>query len=1058
MKTSHPADNNNDKSDAVTHITDCGLQPVSTQGQVEFLVNGDGPVLALSEVLPVLENMNMRVLSAATVTNTGQDTEQWQICFQLCTTSPVLSASEQVQLNFQQLFMAVMAGEVENDGFNALITATECSIDEIVMLRAIARYLLQIKIPYSQQYMEQALCAHPQLATQLVALFAARFNPETITADERTQRQDDVEQEILKALELVETRDEDQILRAYMAVMKATLRTSFYQGSTKTQALSFKLRPSLIEGIPQPVPEFEIFVYSPRIEGVHLRGGKVARGGLRWSDRKEDFRTEVLGLAKAQMVKNAVIVPVGAKGGFVIKQTVAAGEKAPVEACYSEFIRALLNITDNLKQDQVIAPLNVVRHDDDDPYLVVAADKGTATLSDVANAIAAEYDFWLGDAFASGGANGYDHKKMGITARGAWESTKRLFKEMGIDSQAEDFTAVAIGDMSGDVFGNGMLLSEHIALVAAFNHRHIFIDPNPNVAASYAERQRLFALPYSGWNDYNAELISAGGGVFSRSAKSIKLTAEMRQLLDIPAQVKQLSPDQLIQHLLKAQVDLIWNGGIGTYIKASDESDQDVGDRANDLLRVDANQVRACAIVEGGNLGLTQRARIEFAAQGGLVNTDAIDNSGGVDCSDHEVNIKILLQQLLAEGVIDEAERVELLEQMTDEVAELVLRNNYQQSKMLSQSNHTCQRFIDKHGQLIQLLEKEGLLKRKLEDLPNDATIEERIKAHQGLTRPEIAVLLAYSKTHLFGKLIETDLIEDSLIQQELLNYFPSQLRGRFAEAIFKHPLRKEILAAQITNQVANRMGATFCNYLLEERNTDTARLIKAFAAVRAGFGITDIAIAIEALGLQVPNSTQMELHLKLHYPVERAVHWLLNHADAEFDALQIIGRYQEAIGYIQENLQALLNEQEWQLYQQTVKAMTDEAVPEAIAESIAALTYTYHALDITEIALSSDRSIADVVEHYFRINNQLDLFWLRRTLDGVPVYDKWHRKALLRLGVKMNLSARHLVCKDINSFAAECSSNQWQPLVDLITEVKGQSTYSLAMMTVVADRMAELV
>ncbi|WP_432471535.1 NAD-glutamate dehydrogenase domain-containing protein [Amphritea sp. HPY] len=1042
------------------------------QSQVSFCVAGKDSLLALSELLPILENMGVTVISASSseamnIENASETIADasWSIVFKLQSELCDLAGSRSLQLNFQQLFMAVIRGEVENDGFNRLIAIADVSIAELVLLRAVSKYLLQINVPFSQAYMEQVLTRHSDIAVLLIRLFCIKFEPQAGgPAAQRTTVIEPQQQSILACLDQVTKRDEDRILRSYFSVFNAMLRTNFYQllstGNSR-RGLSFKLRAKQIEGMPLPAPEFETFVYSPRVEGVHLRGGKVSRGGIRWSDRREDFRTEILGLVKAQMVKNAVIVPVGAKGGFVVKNDDSSrGVTDNMVACYSEFISALLDITDNLKGGEVTPPADVIRYDDDDPYLVVAADKGTATLSDVANGIAESYNFWLGDAFASGGANGYDHKKMGITARGAWQSTRRLFKETGIDSQAQEFTTIAIGDMSGDVFGNGMLLSQHIRLVAAFNHQHIFIDPNPGAKASYLERKRLFELPRSSWLDYSAALISTGGGVFSRNAKRITLTDEIRSLCNIGPEHKAISPDLLIRYLLSAPADLLWNGGIGTYIKSATESNQEVGDRANDAVRIDATEVKFRVIVEGGNLGLTQLARIEFANNGGRVNTDAIDNSGGVDCSDHEVNIKILLQQLLDENVINPAQRNQLLDSMTDDVAELVLRNNYQQSKMLSQSNHTSLLFIDKHAQLIQLLEKEQLLNRQLECLPDDASIEERIKSKQGLTRPEIAVLLAYSKTHLFNKLVNSNIIEDELIRDELFNYFPPVIRQRYPEYIRNHPLGKEILAAQITNQVANRMGATFCNNLLEENKTDTARWVKSHIAARKIFGTAELAREIEALGFAVSNSLQMELYLKLHFPMEKAARWLLKHADDEFKTRKIVDHYTGWVDYVRCNLLQLLSEEEVKAYQHEVQNLVLQGIPAGIAEALSALDYLYHALDIAIIANVNHLEMEQVVSSYFRLNGELDLFWLRRNLNAIPVYDKWYRKAKDVMSENMD----HAVRNRVQRLLKQSANNEPDSLPvsclhysELLNEIKSQPNPNLATVTVAIEQINTL-
>ena len=1047
-----------------TQVTNCWFtEDPFEQPQVSFCINGTGELMALSELLPVLESMGATVISANSSHPTdpkSTENSDWCIHLKLRSDQCELTGNESLQQNFKQLFLSVIRTDVENDGFNRLITVPDININELVLLRAVAKYLLQINVPFSQSYIEEVLTRHSDITVLLIRLFSFKFSqPSALPAEQRLPELEPLQQKILAALDRVTMRDEDRILRSYYSVVRAMIRTNFYQSFTPgaiPKALSFKLRPKQIDGIPLPVPEFETFVYSPRIEGVHLRGGKVSRGGLRWSDRREDFRTEILGLVKAQMVKNSVIVPVGAKGGFVIKR----GGRDDLILRYSEFIAALLDITDNLKGGEVIPPADVVRYDDDDPYLVVAADKGTAVLSDIANAIAQDYNFWLGDAFASGGAHGYDHKKMGITAKGAWQSTRRLFKERSIDSQTQDFTAIAIGDMAGDVFGNGMLLSEHIRLVAAFNHQHIFIDPNPDAKASFIERKRLFELPRSTWDNYSKELISAGGGVFSRNSKQIRLTDPIRTLCNINPQVAAISPDELIRHLFKAPVDLLWNGGIGTYIKASAESHQEVGDRANDAVRNNAHDAGASIIVEGGNLGLTQLARIEFAKQGGRVTSDAIDNSGGVDCSDHEVNIKILLQQLLEDGVIDLTQRNRLLEEMTDDVADLVLRNNFQQSKMLSQSNHTSPLFIDKHAQLIHLLEKKQLLNRELEDLPDSASMNALVKTGQGLTRPEIAVLLAYSKTYLFNKLVDSELIEDELIRKELFAYFPAVIRERYPDYIRNHPLGKEILAAQITNQVSNRMGSTFCNNLLEVKNTDATRWVKSHIAARETFRTAELGQEIEALGFTVSNDLQMELYLKLHFPMEKAAHWLLNHTDETFDTQKMVENFTPWVNHLKDNLTQLLTEEEVRAYQHAVSGLTDKGVPTELAQKLSALEYLYPALDIAVIANFDHQQMDRVVTTYFTLNGDLNVFWLRRYLNSIPNYDRWHRKAKDAMSKNMDHAVRNQAERllsrrsdePVDSLPIGC-----EDYAELINEIKATPNPSLATITVVIEQIDTL-
>src|SRR5919197_3161180 len=779
-------------------------RPLETPAVVRAKLFRSGGALALSDMVPMFENMGVEVADERPYEITLHDgTLYWIYDFGLTYKGPAAeSTTDELRESFQEAFIRVWHGDVENDGYNRLVLSALLNWREITVLRAVARYLRQAGTTFSDAYVQQALVAQPDIAKLLVRLFEARFDPEH-SDPEKAHR---LLREIVLAIDGVESLDADRSLRNFLAVIQAMLRTNFFQPAPDGEPrlyLSFKLDPTQVPLVPEPRPLFEIFVYSPRVEGVHLRGGRVARGGIRWSDRREDFRTEVLGLMKAQMVKNAVIVPVGAKGGFVVKRP-PAGRQAlqeEVVACYSTLIRGMLDLTDNRLDGQVVPPPQTVRYDDDDPYLVVAADKGTATFSDIANSIAAEYGFWLDDAFASGGSAGYDHKKMGITARGAWESVKRHFREMGVDTQTEDFTAAGIGDMSGDVFGNGMLLSRHIKLVGAFNHLHVFVDPDPDPEASFAERERLFNLPRSTWDDYDRELLSAGGGIWPRSAKSVKLSSEARRALGTEAEA--LTPNELVQALLAAPVDLLWNGGIGTYVKSSSESHADVGDRSNDGVRVDATELRCKVVGEGGNLGLTQLARIEFALGGGRVNTDSIDNSAGVDCSDHEVNIKILLNQVVADGDLTRKQRDELLAEMTEQVAQAVLLDNYRQVQAISLMEAQRDVLLDEQARMIRNLERAGRLDRKLEFLPDRETLAERRAHARGLTRPELAVL-----------------------------------RERFGEQVRRHPLRREIIATYIANSMVNRVGATFAHRLHEQAGAAAPDAARAYTVAREVFDV----------------------------------------------------------------------------------------------------------------------------------------------------------------------------------------------------------------------------
>ncbi|MCP4008591.1 MAG: NAD-glutamate dehydrogenase, partial [Proteobacteria bacterium] len=780
----------------------------------------------LSDILPIMENLGLRVIGERPYRVRRQlASDVWIHDFEIIRQDGKELDLDADSENLRQTLFRVWRGDAENDGFNQLVLDTGMNWRQVMLLRACFKYLRQIRLRYSQEYVINALIGNRTIVVELAKLFEMRFELGAKKLDTAAR-----EATISALLEQVESLDEDRILNAIRDVILAMLRTNYFQlnetGQNKAY-LSFKIDSQAVPRLPEPRPKYEIFVYSPRVEGIHLRGGDVARGGLRWSDRQEDFRTEVLGLVKAQMVKNAVIVPVGSKGGFVPRR-LPNGTREEVQkeviACYQMFIRGLLDLTDNLVSNKVVPPQQVKRYDHDDPYLVVAADKGTATFSDIANEISESRKFWLGDAFASGGSQGYDHKKMGITARGAWESVKRLFRERGKDIQTTDFTVVGIGDMAGDVFGNGMLLSEHIQLQVAFNHMHIFVDPSPDAARSFAERKRLFELPRSSWADYDAKLISKGGGIFERKAKSISLSAQMKKMLD--TDVAKCSPTELVHLILKMPVELLWNGGIGTYVKASSESQEAAQDKANDALRVDATELRCAVIGEGGNLGMTQNGRIEFSQHGGLCNTDAIDNSAGVDTSDHEVNIKILFNRAIEDGKISRAQRNKLLAGMEEEVGLLVLRNNYVQTQTISVASHYGERLLPQHINTIKILEQRGL-SRTIEYLPNDVELNERLEKGGSLTRPELSVLLSYSKMDLYQALLESGVPDDAALAGELDDYFPSAMRKRFHDYIHSHRLKREIIATHLTNRFIGQMGLSFhfaLSALMGVRAPDIAR------------------------------------------------------------------------------------------------------------------------------------------------------------------------------------------------------------------------------------------
>ena len=952
--------------------------------------------VALSDSLPVLERMGARVLDEHPYRIGSNGSALWihDLGLQL----PADTDLARVKQRFEDLYVAAWRGEVENDDLNRLVLATDLDARAISVLRAYTRYFKQLGFAYSQSYIEATLARNPQLTQSLAALFMARFDP-ALDA-ERTERLQALRSSIDADLAQVASLDEDRILRQFVATISATLRTNAWQQGSDglpKPYLSFKLNPREVPGVPEPKPLYEIWVYSPRMEGVHLRGGRVARGGLRWSDRREDFRTEILGLVKAQQVKNTVIVPVGSKGGFVLKNAPPATDReaylAEGVACYQTFLRGLLDVTDNIAKGAVVPPAQVVRHDGDDPYLVVAADKGTATFSDIANGVSAEYGFWLGDAFASGGSVGYDHKKMGITARGAWESVKRHFRALGVNTQTTPFTVAGIGDMSGDVFGNGMLLSEHIQLVLAFDHRHIFIDPSPDPAASFAERQRLFQLPRSSWDDYDKALISPGGGVYPRTAKSIRLSPEAQAVLGI--EVQELAPVELLKAILQAPVDLIYNGGIGTYVKASFESNAQVGDKAGDAFRVNGNELRCKVLAEGGNLGCTQNGRIEFAQKGGLIYTDAIDNSAGVDCSDHEVNIKILLGAVVEAGDLTLKQRNDLLASMTDEVAALVLQDNYYQTQALDIACHRPLYVLDGQQRLMHWLEGGKRLNRAIEFLPTDQEIAQRRARKQGLTAPENAVLMAYAKMAVFDELVASNLPDDPFYSRTLQAYFPQALRERFAQAMHAHPLKREIIATFITNTVINRTGATFVNFLAAESGAATADVIRAFTLAREIFDLEPLWDQIDALDYQVGSTLQLDLLHKLIAIAQRASRWMLRlRSSDQTDMPTLIQRYQGPARELRTHLADWLPAGAVQGWQQATATLAQAGVQEALAHNLTALDHSFPALDLVDLAQSTQASLEQAARAYFGVEASLDLAQWRTQINRLPTDTLWQTQA----------------------------------------------------------------
>ncbi len=962
-----------------------------------------GPPLSLSHVLPVLSSMGVEVVDERPYTLDDLSRPSYIYDFGLRYNRPLPAAGREL---FQDAVTAVWDDRNEIDGFNALVLAAGLTWRQATLLRAYAKYMRQGGTPFAQDYIEGALRQNVDITRRLVEMFEARFNPGrngdlAADAESRVARMDELEERINRALDDVASLDHDRILRSYLTAIKATLRTNYYQlgddGLPKAY-MSFKIRPDAIPDLPEPRPKFEIFVYSPRVEGVHLRFGSVARGGLRWSDRRDDFRTEVLGLVKAQMVKNAVIVPVGAKGGFFCKQLPDPGDREAWMAegidCYKTFISALLDVTDNLVADKTVPPPKVVRHDGDDAYLVVAADKGTATFSDIANGVAQDYGFWLGDAFASGGSVGYDHKAMGITARGAWESVRRHFRERGIDCQAEDFTAVGIGDMSGDVFGNGMLLSEHIQLVAAFDHRDIFLDPEPDAATSYAERRRLFELPRSSWQDYDASLISEGGGVYPRSAKSIPLSAKIRRALGIEGNVASMTPAELMRAILLAPVDLLWNGGIGTYVKAESETDGEVGDKANDPIRVNGGDLRCRCVGEGGNLGLTQKGRIEYALKGGRINTDFIDNSAGVDTSDHEVNIKILLDTVVANGDLTEKQRNDLLASMTDEVGTLVLEDNYEQNIALASANRLAAPLLHVHEDWIRRLERAGLLDREIESLPSRKVVSERLEHKKGLTTPELSVLLAYTKIVLADELLETGLPDDPLLRTELVKYFPTPMRETYLQQMEAHPLRRELIVTQVVNDLVNGAGITFFHRLSEETGATAEELIRANFVAREIFGSQELIEEINGYDNKLPASVQTHMRLEMRTLVERASRWLINNRRPPLDSVGTVEYLGESVRRVVDALPDLLTGRELSAFEARRDELVEKGVPEELATRVAGLPPAYGALNMVETAKRDELDALDVARMHFALGERLGLSTLVARILVLPRDDRWQTMA----------------------------------------------------------------
>jgi glutamate dehydrogenase len=969
---------------------------------LRFKVFQLGEPMMLSALLPVLHSLGVRVADERPYEVRRPDDVIYLYDFGLRPPADALEMG-QVRAKVENAFSAAWRGEAEVDGLNQLVLKAALTWRQVVVLRAYAKYLRQAGTVFSQDYINDTFVAYPGIAALLVALFETRFDPRLgLTDAARDDHAGHLAEAIEDQLERVDSLDQDRILRGFLRMIMATLRTSFFQrgaGARPKPYVAFKLDPRAIPDLPRPRPKFEIFVYSPRFEGVHLRFGAVARGGLRWSDRREDFRTEVLGLVKAQMVKNAVIVPVGAKGGFVLKQAPPASDREAYQAegvaCYTMFISALLDVTDNIDPSgAVVPPPDVVRHDPDDTYLVVAADKGTATFSDIANGIATDYGYWLGDAFASGGSVGYDHKKMGITARGAWVSVRRHFRELGVDPQTQDFTAVGVGDMSGDVFGNGMLCSEHTRLVAAFDHRHVFVDPAPDPAVSYAERRRVFELPRSSWADYDTTKISAGGGVWPRTAKSIPLSQPVRAALGIPAGVDRLSPAELIRAILTAPVDLLWNGGIGTYVKAASESHAEAGDKSNDAVRVNGRELRCKVVGEGGNLGLTQLGRIEFAQAGGRINTDFIDNSAGVDTSDHEVNIKILLNRAMRTGELDEDGRRALLAEMTDEIADHVLRDNYDQNVALGNARAQAAPLMPVHRRLLVALEKQGRLDRSIEFLPSDDELAVRQSAGKGLTSPEFAVVLAYVKIALEDETLDSGLPDEPWTHEVLVDYFPTALRDRYGDRMADHPLHRELVTTLLINETVNRGGTSFVYRAVEETGAKPDDVIRAYVIAREVFGLREIWAHVENLDNTVPTEAQIAGLLRTRRLLDRAVRWILQNRRSPLSVPAEIERFRPGVARLLPRIGTLYRGPERDAYLQHRQDLCQLGVPDELGEWCNRTLWGFGLLDVVETSHATGHDLDEVAGVYYTLSERFKVDEILERISALPREDRWQTQA----------------------------------------------------------------
>ena len=1045
-------------------------------GDLRFKLYHPSSPLPLSDILPVLENFGLKVIEEIPYRLSVGNTKSlvWIHDFGLVVRSGVFVDIAKVKPLFENALHCVLKSEMENDGFNRLIIAAGLNSHQIFLLRGYCKYLLQIGIPYSQSYLENTLERHPDITRSIVKLFEFKFDPKLQkNSTKKINRQFKL---ISKALNSVPSLDEDRIFRKYLNLVGATLRTNYFQkdeeGSPKLY-LSFKIDSRNFSDVPVPRPHVEIFVHSTKVDAVHLRGGKVSRGGIRWSDRKEDFRTEILGLMKSQMTKNAIIVPVGAKGGFFVKKQLISkeGHESLEEAisCYKIIMRGLLDITDNLKGNRVLPLKDVIRYDDDDPYLVVAADKGTANFSDIANGVSEEYGFWLGDAFASGGSEGYDHKKMGITARGSWEAVKWHFRELGIDVMAMPFTCVGIGDMSGDVFGNGLLYSPCAKLLGAFNHSHIFVDPNPSPLVSYKERKRLFVSRNSSWGEYNKKLISKGGGVFDRSVKSIKVTIQMRKAFDLVGR-KTVTPNELIHAILRSEVDLLWLGGIGTYIKASNEKNFQVSDRANDALRCNGSEIRAKVVGEGANLGVTQLGRIEYAQVGGRINTDFIDNSAGVACSDHEVNIKILLAIAVRSKKLTKAKRNRLLVKMTKDVSDLVLMGNYRQSMALTNAQYQSIALVGEHERFMRALEKIGALDREVEFLPTNEELELRVAEGKGLTRPELSVLLAYAKISVFEEVLNSPLPDDPYLKRTLGLYFPKLMQKQFGRLISQHSLRREIIATYVANTLVNRTGPSFVNMISELTGAKVEAIATAYLICRQIFGLAEIWSSIEALDNSVPTFIQTEMQLSILDLIKHCTIWFVKNRSKTGKIDKAVKAYLPSIKAIETGIETLLS------FALKANRVIDEErykahnVPNALARRISRLNPLSSACDICLIAFQNKLSPKSVAKIFYGVGTKFEFDWLRNSTAQITEGNEWEKSVAIgviddlydtqaRLTEKIVGPVKNgKISPTILNIWVKNNSDEVEQVMDILDEVKRAPKVELAMLIITSRRLAMLV